>query len=32
MPRVGIFIKHTLCFLYLNQNNFCKPDEREDNS
>ena len=28
----GIFVKHTLCSLYWNQNKFCKPEQREDNS
>ena len=32
MPCVGIFVKHTLCSLYWNQNKFCKPEWREDNS
>ena len=32
MPCVGIFVKHTLCSLYWNQNTFCKPEQREDNS
>ena len=32
MPCVGIFVKHTLCSLYLNQNKFCKPEQRKDNS
>ena len=32
MPCVGIFVKHTLCSLYWNQQKFCKPDQREDNS
>ena len=32
MPCVGIFVKHTLCSLYRNQNKFCKPEQREDNS
>ena len=27
-----IFVKHTLCSLYLNQNKFCKPEQKEDNS
>ena len=29
---MGDFVKHTLWFLHLNQNNFCKPEQREDNS
>ena len=29
---VGNCVKHTLCSLYQNQNNFCKPEQREDNS
>ena len=32
MPCVGIFVKHTLCSLYWNQNKFCKLEQREDNS
>ena len=32
MLRVGIFVKHTLCSLYWNQNKFCKPEQREDTS
>ena len=32
MPYVGIFVKHTLCSLYRNQEKFCKPEQREDNS
>ena len=32
MPCVGIFVKHTLCSQYWNQNTFCKPEQREDNS
>ena len=32
MPFVGIFVKHILCFLYWNQEKFCKPEQREDNS
>ena len=32
MPCVGIFVKYTLCALYSSQNNFCKPEQREDNS
>ena len=32
MPCAGIVVKHTLCSLYWNQNKFCKPEEREDNS
>ena len=32
MPCVGIFVKLTLCSLYRNQNKFCKPEQREDNS
>ena len=32
MPCVGIFVKYTLCSLYCNQNKFCKPEQREDNS
>ena len=32
MRCVGIFIKHTLCSLYWNQNKFCKPEQKEDNS
>ena len=32
MPCVSIFVKHTLCPLYWNQNKFCKPEQREDNS
>ena len=31
MPCVGIFVKHTLCSLFWNQNKFCKPEQREDN-
>ena len=29
---VGDFVKHTLYSLYWNQNNYCKPEQREDNS
>ena len=32
MMCVGIFVKHTFCSLYWNQNKFCKPEQREDNS
>ena len=32
MPCVGIFVKYTLCPLYWNQNKFCKPKQKEDNS
>ena len=32
MLCVGISVKHTLCSLYWNQNKFCKPEQREDNS
>ena len=32
MPCVSIFVKHTLCPLYLNQNIFCKSEQREENS
>ena len=32
MQCVGIFVKYTLCALYWNQNKFCKPEQREDNS
>ena len=32
MPCVGIIVKHSLCSLYWNQNKFCKPEQREDNS
>ena len=32
MRCVGIFVKNTFCFLYWNQNKFCKPEQREDNS
>ena len=32
MLCVGIFVKHTLCSLQLNQKKFCKPEQREDNS
>ena len=32
MLCVGIFVKHTLCFLYLDQKKFCKPEQRRDNS
>ena len=32
MMCVGIFVKHTLCSLLWNQKNFCKPEQREDNS
>ena len=32
MPCVDIFVKHTLCSLYENQNKFCKSEQREDNS
>ena len=32
MPYVGIFVKYTLCALYWNQNKFCKPEQRDDNS
>ena len=32
MRYVGIFIKHTLCSLYWNQNKFCKPEQKEVNS
>ena len=32
MPYVGIFVKHTLCSLYWNQNKFCELEQREDNS
>ena len=31
MPFVGIFVEHTLCSMYWNQNKFCKPEQREDN-
>ena len=31
MTCVGIFVTHTLCSLYWNQNKFCKPEQREDN-
>ena len=31
MKGIGIFVKHTLCSLYLNQNKFCKPEQMEDN-
>ena len=30
MSYVGIFVNHTLCSLYWNQNEFCKPEQRED--
>ena len=29
---VCIFVKHTLCSLYWNQNKFCKPEQKDDNS
>ena len=29
MPYVGIFVKHTLCSLYWNQNKFCKLEQRK---
>ena len=29
MPSDGIFVKHTLCFLYFNQKKFCKQEQRE---
>ena len=32
MLCVGIFIKHTLCSLYWNQNKFCKSEQKRDNS
>ena len=32
MLCVGIFVKHTLCSLYRNQNKFCNPEQMEDNS
>ena len=32
MPCAGIFVKYILCSLYWNQNIFCKPEQREDNS
>ena len=32
MLYFGIFVKHTLCALYWNQNKFCKPEQREDNT
>ena len=32
MPCVGIFVKHTLFSLFLNQSKFCKPEQREGNS
>ena len=32
MSCVGIFVKHTLCSLYWNQNQFCQPEQKEDNS
>ena len=32
MPCAGIFVKYILCPLYWNQNIFCKPEQREDNS
>ena len=32
MPCGGIFVKYTLCALHWNQNKFCKPEQREDNS
>ena len=32
MLCVEIFVKNTLCSLYWNQNKFCKPEQREDNS
>ena len=32
MPCVCILAKHPLCSLYWNQSNFCKPEQREDNS
>ena len=32
MSCVGIFVKHTLCFLYWNQKKFCKLEQSEDNS
>ena len=32
MPCVGIFVKHTICSLYGNQNKFLKPEQKEDNS
>ena len=32
MPCAGIFVKHTLWFLYWDQNKFCKPEQREYNS
>ena len=32
MQCIGIFVNHTLCYLYWNQNKFCKYQQREDNS
>ena len=32
MLRIGIFVKHTLFFLYWNQKTFCKPEQRDYNS
>ena len=32
MTCLGIFVKRTLNSLYWNQNKFCKPEQREDNS
>ena len=32
MSCVGIFVKHTLCSLYWNQNKVCKREQKEDNS
>ena len=31
MLCVGIFVKHTLCFLYWNPQKICKPERKEDN-
>ena len=32
MHCVGIYVRHTLCFLYWNPKKFSKPEQREDNS
>ena len=31
MLCVGNFVKHTLCSFYWDQQNFSKPEQREDN-
>ena len=32
MLCVGVFVKHSLCSLYWNQKQSCKPEQTEDNS